>query len=475
MSTPPTSSLNLVLVRHAESLHNRDGSAAPVDSGLTALGWRQAHAAAAWLQARYRPDVVISSSLVRAQQTAEVIGAAFELPVLTVKGLEEAELPYWEELPYRWQEPMDSWDDNWQPDKIASPRYAAFRDDVRAGLQRVLDGRHNSTILAVTHGGAIGTLMRSLFGGHHVAVNTANTGITQFTWEKNHWRLVFHNATAHLDALAGSKNHAVAAPAAPNDRDAPAIIAHPGRVAAAMPLAPASNQDRRPAELVAFAAPLPADRVLDLATGTGAVALALAPHVSEVVSLDLSPAMLEHAERLRSQHQAGNVRLGLGDVGRAPLGEGTFSLVVCHDFLHYVGDVAALLARLRSLMTPDGRLVFDELVGSDDPVRRATMNAILVRRDAGITQVLSRAELLDTLAKAGFRLRKEEHYAETQAVAEWLTRASADEATRSAVTSMIEAGLDADAAGLDARVNRDGVLTFSESRLRLLADRQPIP
>ncbi len=473
MATPPASSLHLVLVRHAESLHNRDGAAAPVDSGLTALGWRQAHAVAAWLQARYRPDVVLSSSLIRAQQTAEVIGAAFEMPVQTVKGLEEAELPYWEELPYSWQAPMDSWDDNWQPDPAAAPRYVAFRDALHDGLLRVLDGRQNSTILAVTHGGAIGTLMRSLFGGHHVAVNTANTGITQFTWEKNHWRLVFHNATAHLDALAAPRANSVAAASVPNNHHPPAIIRHLGHVAAALPVTLPAGHDRLVAELVDFSAPLETDRVLDLATGAGAVALAFAPHVREVVSLDLSPAMLEQAERSRSENNVVNVHFRIGDIGRAPLGEGAFSLAVCHNLLHHVQDLPALLARLRSLLASDGRLVFDELVGSDDPVKRATLNAILVRRDAGVTQVLSQAELLDALARAGFRLRRVERYAWRQAVDEWLALASADEATRGAVTAMIEAGMDADAAALEARTNRDGALTFAESRIRILADRPP--
>ncbi len=43
-------------------------------------------------------------------------------------------------------------------------------------------------------------------------------------------------------------------------------------------------------------------------------------------------------------------------------------------------------------------------------------------------------------------------------------RAAADEATRGAVRSMIEAGLDADSAGLARGAARDGSIVFTENR-----------
>ena len=39
------------------------------------------------------------------------------------------------------------------------------------------------------------------------------------------------------------------------------------------------------------------ERVLDLATGVGHAAIAMAPRVAHVVGLDLTPEMLEHARR----------------------------------------------------------------------------------------------------------------------------------------------------------------------------------
>ena len=316
MASPKTPAVHLVLIRHAESLHNRDGDRVNVDSGLTELGWRQAHAVAGWLAERYRPDLLLSSSLMRARQTAEVIAARMNLPVVIDDGLAEAEFQYWDELPYNWDTPMDSWADLWQPNAEEAPLYASFRARVHDSLARMVTGRPNATILALTHGGVIGTLMRSLFGGHHVAVSTANSGVTQFTWEMNRWRLIFHNSTAHLDALLSPRPTALAnvQSAAPwtSSQNAAAILKHYQRVAG-LPLPEiAYPGERELRDLVRLADPRGDEQMLDVATGTGSVALAFAPHVASVLGVDLSPAMLERAEAVRSARQSGECAFSLG-------------------------------------------------------------------------------------------------------------------------------------------------------------------
>ena len=63
----------------------------------------------------------------------------------------------------------------------------------------------------------------------------------------------------------------------------------------------AEHQDEQAAELelriVRFVAPSGDERALDSGTGTGALAFALAPHVSEVVGVDIVPELLEQARK----------------------------------------------------------------------------------------------------------------------------------------------------------------------------------
>ena len=63
----------------------------------------------------------------------------------------------------------------------------------------------------------------------------------------------------------------------------------------------AALQDSRAAELeaqvVRFVAPSGDERVLDAGSGAGALAFALAPHVREVVAVDLVPELLEQGRK----------------------------------------------------------------------------------------------------------------------------------------------------------------------------------
>lgn len=444
------------------------------------MGWRQAYAVAGWLAQRYRPDLLLSSASIRAQQTAEVIAAHLKLPIVTEEGLEEPEFQYWSELPLNWETPMDSWQDLWQPSPDTSPLYASFRTRLHDGLARTVKGRANATILAVTHGGTIGTLMRSLFGGHHVAVFTANTGVSQFTWEVNHWRLVFHNCTAHLDALTPSRSAPPAAAQAlghlTNSQNASLTLQSNRHAEGGMPSRRTLLSERELRDMIRFVEPIGGERVIDVATGGGAVALAFAPHVASVLGVDLSPAMLERAEAARSARELANVHFSLGEIGALPLPEAFFDIVTCRDLLHYTTDVAGFLALLARLLKPDGQLLIDEPLGSEDPVKRATLNAIVLRRDPTVTQIWSASEIETALGDSGLRIRRSERYALNRELDEWFALAAADDATRSTVRSMIEAGLSADAAGLNARRGRDGNIILTESRIRLLAEvlEQPV-
>ena len=96
MTTPESRATHLIFVRHGQSLYNRDGDSAGANSGLTELGWRQAHLVADWLARHYPADALVSSTLVRSRQTAEVISQRIRLPVRLLPGIEEAEKPYWD-------------------------------------------------------------------------------------------------------------------------------------------------------------------------------------------------------------------------------------------------------------------------------------------------------------------------------------------------------------------------------------------
>jgi demethylmenaquinone methyltransferase/2-methoxy-6-polyprenyl-1,4-benzoquinol methylase len=100
----------------------------------------------------------------------------------------------------------------------------------------------------------------------------------------------------------------------------------------------------------------PLDTVLDVATGTAAVALELARQKDcYVVGVDLTPEMLEEGRRRVVLAAAtGKIRLEEADARALPFDDGTFDAVTFTYLLRYVEDPAATLRELVRVVKAGG-------------------------------------------------------------------------------------------------------------------------
>ncbi len=112
------------------------------------------------------------------------------------------------------------------------------------------------------------------------------------------------------------------------------------------------------ATLVDQVNPLPGQRVLDVATGTGLVAFALARRGAEVVGLDQSQDMLGVARRHLSERPEleGRVTFVQGEAERLPFDDNEFDALTFTYLLRYVDDRAATMRELARVVKPNGRI-----------------------------------------------------------------------------------------------------------------------
>jgi demethylmenaquinone methyltransferase/2-methoxy-6-polyprenyl-1,4-benzoquinol methylase len=119
--------------------------------------------------------------------------------------------------------------------------------------------------------------------------------------------------------------------------------------------------------------PQPDQRLLDVATGTGMVAAALATRSGcQVVALDQSEAMLDGARaRLRGNPRlAAQITLVAGEAERLPFADGEFDGLSFTYLLRYVDDRAATMRELARVVKPGGRIGMVEFgVPASGPVR----------------------------------------------------------------------------------------------------------
>jgi demethylmenaquinone methyltransferase/2-methoxy-6-polyprenyl-1,4-benzoquinol methylase len=125
--------------------------------------------------------------------------------------------------------------------------------------------------------------------------------------------------------------------------------------------------------LVRAVDPQPGQRVLDVATGTGMVAAALARHTAcEVVGLDQSEAMLGAARRRLAMDPelAARISLVQGEAERLPFADAEFDALTFTYLLRYVDDRPATMRELARVVKPGGRIGMVEFgVPSGGPLR----------------------------------------------------------------------------------------------------------
>jgi broad specificity phosphatase PhoE/ubiquinone/menaquinone biosynthesis C-methylase UbiE len=434
------------------------------DSGLTELGWQQAHLVADWLAHTFTADALVCSSLTRARQTADVIGQQLNLRAEVMPGLGETQLPYWQEFPTIPDNPLAMWDQPWQPDAAVAPLYTQFRQSLRAAVAELMERYLGKTVIVVSHGGAIGTILRSLFGGHQMPIFTENCGVTHLVWQEGRWRLISHNERAHLGDAAVPALLPWSEPG-PNKT----VVEQFQSAAAAFPLTPPPLIEGQLRSLISLAAPRPTDHLLDAGTGAGAVALAFAPRLEHVTAVDISPAMLERAELARLERQANNVDFRWADVVALPYPDGTFDIVACRDLAHYIPYPEKLFQDLRRVLRPTGKLVLDEVIGSENPVKRATHQALEIQRDPAIARLYSESEIEQRIREAGFRVERAETYETPMDLAAWLATSTLSEEAQAQLTDRVLASIEGDATGLRIQRGKGGTITLTPRRVRLLA------
>lgn len=144
----------------------------------------------------------------------------------------------------------------------------------------------------------------------------------------------------------------------------------------------ASWSDETLRRLLEMTDPQPHWNVLDIATGTGFTALALAPHVASVIGVDISPKMLGEAEKRAAAANVANVSWTEAPAEALPFADGGFDLVTVRIAPHHFANVPAFLRETQRVLAPGGVFVLaDTSVPDEDPEAADWQNAIERERD----------------------------------------------------------------------------------------------
>jgi ubiquinone/menaquinone biosynthesis C-methylase UbiE len=221
----------------------------------------------------------------------------------------------------------------------------------------------------------------------------------------------------------------------------------------------------RELQLVAdFVAPAGTERVLDIGTGAGHTALALAPRVSSVVLTDPVPTMLATARRLFAEAGVQNAEFVEAVAERLPFPDASFDVVTTRLAAHHFDDVALAMREVARVLRPGGVFIFVDTLAPDDAESATYQDEVETLRDPTHRRIYTQREWIGFSEGAGLRVEKTEVVRKTHDFEPWLERGGEDAATQERVRARF---LDAPASAV-----RDLEIVVADGRVKSFTDRK---
>ena len=185
--------------------------------------------------------------------------------------------------------------------------------------------------------------------------------------------------------------------------------------------------------VVDMLAPQPEWRVLDVATGAGHTAAAVAPHVQSVMAIDLAPEMVFETELLFASRLLENAVATVMDVERLNFESGAFDAVTCRIAPHHFIDVEEALREIARVLPQGGVFVMEDSFAPQARSMDTFINTVEKLRDPTHVRSYTKREWRAMLQAAGFRVVKSMNYRKMHDIEDWMNKAGLPAAQRPAV------------------------------------------
>lgn len=209
-------------------------------------------------------------------------------------------------------------------------------------------------------------------------------------------------------------------------------------------------------------------QVLDIATGAGHTAFAMAPHVAQVTATDITPEMLDLTRKGAAERGLGNLRVETVAAENLTYPTDSFDCITCRIAAHHFTSIAEFLAGCARTLKNHGYLVvIDNIV--PEGVAGDFVNAFEKLRDPSHRQCLSLAQWQSALSDQGFTVTHLEILGKRMKFEPWAGRH--DETMQDYLRAMLNMATGPACGFLQPRLD-DGQLTFGLQEGFMVARKQ---
>ena len=141
---------------------------------------------------------------------------------------------------------------------------------------------------------------------------------------------------------------------------------------------------------------------VDLGTGAGFTAFALAPYSRHVLATDIAPAMVSQVQRLAIERGLDNVEVLLAEAEDLPFVSGSLDAVSCRHAAHHFHDLPRAAREVRRVLKSQAVFILADTVAPESDYEALWMNDIELKRDGTHQRDLKPSQWRRLLEQEGF-------------------------------------------------------------------------
>ena len=168
---------------------------------------------------------------------------------------------------------------------------------------------------------------------------------------------------------------------------------------------------------------------LDIATGPGFTAFAIAEFCDTIVASDIAEGMLEQARGIASERSIENVRFEVIDAHSVPYPDASLDIVTCRTAPHHFRDIGKFLAEVHRVLKPSGIFLLCDTTTSESPGLAEWHQRVEALRDPSHVAAPSPSEWRSLVANAGFDITHEQATRVDMTFWDWVKRSGTPEQT----------------------------------------------
>ena len=161
---------------------------------------------------------------------------------------------------------------------------------------------------------------------------------------------------------------------------------------------------------------------LDVGTGAGHLAYAMARLLRRVVASDPSAGMLATVEQAARGRGHENLATCLAGAETLPFANDEFGVVATRYSAHHWLDLEAALAQMRRVLAPGGTLLVIDVLGDEDALADTHLQAMELLRDPSHVRNRSARQWRALIAAAGFDLHETMQHPVRLEFSPWIAR-----------------------------------------------------